>query len=138
MDQRKFGHSCPVLMYSDAFVKGFGAAHQDYWCVGSFDPQTSIKLRRFDHHFADAQVVSINAHINVKEMSAVITAAKSWSPFWSNKRIVFVTDNSTVMAALTTGKCSNKEIMFMIKQLFWLSCLFNYDVTYCFTNKIGI
>ena len=39
--------------------------------------------------------------------------------------MVFVTDNMTVRAG---SRCVNKVIMHWVKQLFWLSCEFNFEI----------
>ena len=41
---------------------------------------------------------------------------------------MFVTDNTTVQAALATGRCINKQIMVWVKELFWLSVKFNFEI----------
>ena len=42
--------------------------------------------------------------------------------------MVFVTDNTTVQAMLATSRGVNKLIMHWVKELFWLSVDFNFDI----------
>ena len=42
--------------------------------------------------------------------------------------MVFVTDKATVCSALAMGRCVNKIIMKGVKELFWMSVLFNFDI----------
>ena len=62
-------------------------------------------------------------------MLAVITAARRWSPIWCDKRLVFLTDSNTVQTVLCLGKTKNRTILEWIKELFWLSVIYNYEIT---------
>ena len=59
-------------------------------------------------------------------MWAAFAAASRWSDDWANSNIVMVTDSSTVLAALCTGRSRCKQIMYYVRKLFWLSIEKNF------------
>lgn len=67
-------------------------------------------------------------HINVKETIAIIAAAYRWAPTWTNKHVIVYTDNMTARAAINKGRCTDKETMQHIRNLFWLSHFLNFSI----------
>ena len=86
--------------------------------VGAFQPFYHNNFNISPHHVIPFDCYCIDAHINIKEMFAVITAARRWSPLWCDKWLVFITDNNTVRAVLCSGKTKNHTILQWIKELF--------------------
>ena len=56
------------------------------------------------------------AHINIKEMWDVVSAARHWLHLWHDCRVVCVTDNTTVQVC--KWRCVNRQIMNWVKELF--------------------
>ena len=99
------------------------------WLVGTFVDDAELSLELGHHHVEPRAECKGEAHINLKEMWAVVSAARRWSyPLEEPVCVVFVTDNTTVQAALSTGRCCNRQIMIWVKELFWLSVEFNFDI----------
>ena len=67
-------------------------------------------------------------HINYKETLAAIFAAIRWAPHWANQRVCFHVDNQTARAILNKGTCRNKTVMMYLRQLFWLSAIYNFKI----------
>ena len=67
-------------------------------------------------------------HINYKETLAAIFAAFRWAPHWANQRVCFHVDNQTARAILNKGTCRNKTVMMYLRQLFWLSAIYNFKI----------
>ena len=123
-------HAPHLSVYTDASTWGMGALHGSDWCVGAFDEEDSTSLAaEVGHHRVIADEDCIGAHINVLEMLAVLVAARRWCKDWADKNLVFVTDNQVVREALNSGKSKNKLIMSFVRELFWLSCDFNFTVS---------
>ena len=128
-------HVQSISVYSDASDFGFGACFNNDWFLGAFQPVYHNNFNILPHHVIPFDPCCINTHINVKEMFAVITAAGRRSPLWRNKRLVFITDNNTVRAALCSGKTPNHTILQWIKELFWLSVMYNYEIAAVYINS---
>ena len=67
-------------------------------------------------------------HINYKETLAAIFAAIRWAPDLASQRVCFHVDNQTARAILNKGTCRNKTVMMYIRQLFWLSAIYNFKI----------
>ena len=68
-------------------------------------------------------------HINDKEILSAILAAWRWAPLWANSRVLFHTDN---IAALRKGSARSPAIMPLLRELFWLSAIFNFHIDACY------
>jgi hypothetical protein len=68
-------------------------------------------------------------HINLKELFVVLLAAYRWARAWSNLHIVVYSDNSATVHILNKGSSRNATAMKWIRQLFWLSAVFNFHLT---------
>lgn len=68
-------------------------------------------------------------HINATEFLSVVLAAKRWGPLWSGHRVIVESDNTTTVAAIYKGSSASREIMRMLRHLFWISAKFNFHIT---------
>ena len=68
-------------------------------------------------------------HINYKEILAIIYAAKHWCKDWSNKHVIISSDNITAVSIINKGSCKNPVIMRSLRELFWLSAVYNFRIT---------
>ena len=68
------------------------------------------------------------AHINIKETLAVAYAIYRWAPYLHNSSITIFTDNICTKAALNKGACRNPAIMTHIRNIFWLSNYYKFDL----------
>ena len=62
-------------------------------------------------------------------MLAIYFAAKHWAPSWSGQHIVIHSDNTTAVSILNKGSCKNKVVMGFLRELFWLSAIYNFRIT---------
>ena len=53
-------------------------------------------------------------------------------PLWANSRVLFHTDNITARAALHKGSARSPAIMPLLRELFWLSAIFNFHIDACY------
>ena len=70
-----------------------------------------------------------NLHINFKEVLAIILAAKRWGKLWCNKHVIIQSDNSTALSIVNKGTTGNPIIMRYLRELFWLSAVYNFRIT---------
>ena len=71
----------------------------------------------------------VQLHINHKETLAIVLAVKCWHKCWANKHIVIHSDNKTAVNIINKGSTPDQTIMTELRQLFWLSALFNFRIT---------
>ena len=69
-----------------------------------------------------------NLHINYKETLAIVGAAKRWASLWSNSVVIIKTDNQCAKQVINKGTTKNKFIMAQLRELFWLSVLYNFEI----------
>jgi hypothetical protein len=67
--------------------------------------------------------------IAVKELYAILEAARRWSVFWSGKRVILRCDNLACVGAVNKGSSPHPIMMEILRELFWLSANWNYRVT---------
>lgn len=70
----------------------------------------------------------INSHINVKETVSVVFAARRWAPLLRNKKVLFLTDNTTARANNSKGVSVTSEVMPWLQELYFLSTVYNFDI----------
>ena len=58
----------------------------------------------------------------------VILATKRWAPLWLNRKVNIHTDSTRAMSVLNKGSCHGKVMMDAIRQLFWLSTKYNFEL----------
>lgn len=68
-------------------------------------------------------------HINHKELLSVYFAACRWSHLWANSHVVIHTDSKVAQAILNKGTTRNKDVMSVLRKLFWLAVTHNFDLT---------
>ncbi|CAG2233228.1 unnamed protein product [Mytilus edulis] len=60
-------------------------------------------------------------HISVYELLAVLISFKVWGKKLQNKRIVLQCDNSSSVSLLNTGRCRDKIMLSIVRNI-WLIC----------------
>jgi len=103
-----------IPIFTDACTAGAGMVMPLDWAYIDWD--------------LDAPALSAE-HINVKETMAVILAIYRWAPCLQNSKVTVFTDNTTTRANINKGACKNPRLMHHLRHLFWLSCIYNFDIT---------
>ncbi|CAG2223080.1 unnamed protein product [Mytilus edulis] len=67
-------------------------------------------------------------HINIKETLAVVLSVLRWGHLWQNKTVIVLTDNMTTKCILNKGSTKNNVLMSLLRDLFWLSARYNFDI----------
>ena len=60
------------------------------------------------------------------EILAVVKAAHRWAYSWANHTVYVFSDNFTTVACINKGSSRNALLMHYIRQLFWLSAIYNF------------
>ena len=123
-------------VYSDSSLSGFGALHGLDWLAGEFSVYPGPTLSTWlGHHFVRAEDEGCcTDNINVLELWPIVMAIDRWKESWRDQTIIFVTDNTQVMAALNTGRSKNKTMMRWLRRIFWESIQFNFDIQAVYVN----
>ena len=127
----------PVLsVYSDASKFGFGALHGDDWLAGAFEFKGEKELMGWlGHHFVYSDEEGCRSdNINVLELWPIVVGVRRWGAGWKDKTVVFVTDNTQVMAGLNSGRSRNKTSMGWLRAIFWASITHNFEVKSVYVN----
>ena len=69
-----------------------------------------------------------NMHINVKEMFAVAAAIFTWGEQWTDRQIVIFSDNKAVVDIWAKGCTRDKNMMTLIRRLFFFLAQYNINV----------
>ena len=68
-------------------------------------------------------------HINFKEAYAIYLAARCWGSLWANQHVVIKSDNQAAVAMINKGTTANPQVMEWLRDLFWLSAIYNFRIT---------
>ena len=65
-------------------------------------------------------------HVKYKEAIYIILAAYRWDPAWQNRTVVARCDITAAVVILNKGSNQNPHMMIFLREIFWLSSLFNF------------
>ena len=71
-----------------------------------------------------------------KELYAIVSAVNTWGHLWSRRKILFHCDNSTVVSIWQKGSTHCKEIMTLVRLLYF--CAARYNIHIMITHIAGI
>jgi len=69
-----------------------------------------------------------NAHISVKELVPIVTAAAIWDPEWSTESIEVKCNSAAVVAVLNSGSSRNPELMHLMRCLSFFMAKFHFTL----------
>ena len=115
-----------VTMYSDASMLGFGANWDSDWFFGVWDKQEIKGFSYVNHEEAGPmEVLQSSAE---RELWPIVVSCKRWGRCWQNKAVHVFTDNTAVEIMLRTGRSRNKLCMGWLREIFWCSFVFNFEI----------
>ena len=125
---KDLGHTVgPVTM--DSSFSGFGGTWETDWFLGVWDPGPILKDSVPDHRWAASpDQYSPDMNINILELWPMLVSAARWGHHWSGFKIKLITDNTQVMHMINTGRSASIQCMQWIRELFWLSFVYNFHV----------
>ena len=98
--QRKWTDSTTLDLYTDSAKSlGYGAIFGDRWFAGEWPP--SWKL----------------LDITLLELYPIVAAVHVWGQHLTNRRVIFHTDNQSLMHILNSSTSKDKKIMTLIRHL---------------------
>ena len=116
------------LVSTDSSKSGFGGVWNDDWFLGSWISQSDPNSPP-DHHIESApSSYTVDMNINILELWPVVVAAQRWGSRWSGMKVKVMTDNTQVLHMINTGRSSSVNCMFWIRELFWISFIYNFQL----------
>ena len=110
--QERAVSSSDLDLFTDASGLGLGAFFQGAWVSEPWPFST----------------VGIN--IALLELFAVFTAISCWSSALTNKHIIILTDNEAIVAIWASGSSRDKQIMALVRALFFLCTNLNLSIVF--------
>jgi hypothetical protein len=133
-----FGHACdpPVHIYCDASLHcGYSAyLSPQHWLCGTWSKDTQIPsvIKHSTGYLGQPgpDVPSdARSNINLLELYAILQTLRHWGPQLCNKRIFIHSDSTSAKAWLNTGVSHSPIAMAWLREIFWLSVVYNFHVT---------
>jgi len=101
-----------LLLFTDASNLGFGAIYGNHWLAYPWPNEF------------------LTYHINFKEFFAISASIFTWGNEWDNKQIKFFTDNLVIVDVWKKGTCRDKNIMRLVRHLFFFLAKRNINVLF--------
>ena len=102
-----------LSLFTDASFTGFGGFFQGQWISQPWP---------FD--------VSQVTHISFLELFAVFATVSTFSELLVNKHFVIFTDNEAIVSVWSTGSSKDKQIMALVREMFFLCTQFNLTIRF--------
>ena len=103
----KWVSSEAIRLETDASGFAFSAVLGSKWMQGSF-PTSWVKV-----------------NIAVKELLPIVLAVKKWGAEFANSRVLFLTDNESIMYVINDQSSKDKQIMQLVRQLVVAAMTYN-------------
>ena len=113
---------------TDSSMTGFGGVWSGDWFLGTWDQDLCGRDQTVPNHHKEMPPNGDTSlmNINILELWPVLVAARRWGPYWSGHKVCFITDNTQVLHMINTGRSSSVACMQWIRELFWMSFIFNF------------
>ena len=95
-----------IELFTDACLKGYGAAYGNRWFRGVWTPAQLQRAWRVNKH-----------SVPYLELRALVHAAAVWGPLWTTKRIIFRCDCQPVYFALLTMSSPDSDMQRLLRHL---------------------
>ena len=110
-------------------MSGFSGLCGQDWFVGVWGDHKNVDGVIPEHHMSPSpSEYSDSMNINILGLWPILVAANRWGHSWSNYKIRIFTDNTQVLHMVNSGRTSSVPCMFWIKELFWLSYIYNFHL----------
>lgn len=111
------------VAYSDSSTYGFGMCWGSDYIFGRWNDKGGGCS-----HEVSCPTEPHDSHINILEMWPLVAGVHRWCYAWRNKCVYFFIDNTQVEAGIHSGKSINPFSMAWLRELFWVSAMFNIEL----------
>ena len=112
---------------TDSSMTGFAGKWGHQWFLGVWHSPFPPLGFPIDNWEAPLDGYHPGYDINILELLPVVVAARRWGDLWNGHKIRLYTDNTQVMSMINTGRSTSTACMFRLRELFWLSVIFNFQ-----------
>ena len=114
-------------MVSDSSLRGFAAYLGVDWLAGTWQDDYFVNLCSPCNHVVSRPLAERfdKNNINVLELWPIVQGIKRWANLLRDKSIYVFTDNTQVMFMLLNGNSSNVTCYHWLRELFWLTAIYN-------------
>ena len=129
-----------VHVATDSSMSGFGATcNESDFLVGSwagvFWNQSDFQFSPSHLSVPPGELDSVkDPDINLLELWPVVASASKWVHLWKNQTVLLESDNTQVVRAINTGRSTSIRTMCWLRELFWLSFIFNFKICCVYIN----
>ena len=103
-----------ISLFTDASDLGLGGVYGDRWFSEAWPPYISPQ----------------GTDINTREFAAIVAAVLAWGHLWTNQQILIFTDNEPITDIWSKGTCPNKDIMRLVRGLFFFCAKQNLNILF--------
>lgn len=103
-------------LFTDACDIGYGCYWDGAWVANTWTPAQLAVAQR-----------AIRTSMPFLELFALVAAAATWGPSWSQKNILFRTDSAAAASGITHGKTKEPGLCFLLRHLCTLACRYGFD-----------
>ena len=116
-----------IKLYTDASGTGFGglSSDQQNYFHGIWN---SISIP-CSHVAPSPRFLSIDESISQKELWPILIACQRYGSTWTGFHVRIYSDNQAVCAMISTGPVKEVNTMNMLREIFWVSFIFNFTLT---------
>lgn len=130
----RYNYGSGLIIYTDACESGYGIFAGYDWQAGRFD--SDAKLKNMDgschSHWKNIDkptLVPRNDNVNFWELIAVWQAVSRYAESAMNSHVIIMSDNTQVVAMLNGDASINESCLELLREIFWLSAIFNVYIT---------
>ena len=125
-----------VPLETDSSMSGFAARWGSRWLLGVWHSPFPPDNFPIEHWASPPLNYRSDFNINVLELWPIVSSAQRWCTLWKGFKIRIYTDNTQVMSMINTGRSSNPECMFWLRELFWLSYVYNFQLVASYVRSV--
>jgi hypothetical protein len=107
-----------ISLFSDASSVGLSATFGSRWLYSDWSKVSWVSPE--------------NTHINTREIFAIWAAVRTWGHSWANSQLLIFTDNEATVNVWKTGTCKDKDMMRVMRALFFFCAKINLNVMLSF------
>ena len=117
-------------MVSDSSFKGFAVYLNEDWAAGVWSDDDFIGVVSPCQHIVSKPLLERfeSDNINVLELWPIVVGLRRWAPYLKNRSLIVFTDNTQVMFMLLNGGSVNECCCNWIREIFWLTAIYNIDL----------
>ena len=105
------------------------------WLGGTWEGEIGLENSSFGHITSHPGMDTYDkSNINELELWPILEGLRCWYPEFKGKSVTIFTDNTQVMYMLRKGTSTNSTCMEWLRQIFWITKIFNIRIVAKYVN----